>query len=49
MKPRYLSVVTLVSLLIQSAGAQSFQTVPLWPEGAPGFENRRNEPEQAKD
>ncbi|MFD1468673.1 alpha/beta hydrolase [Hymenobacter caeli] len=23
--------------------------VPLWPKGAPGFENRRNEPEQAKD
>jgi acetyl esterase/lipase len=23
--------------------------VPLWPNGAPGFENRRNEPEQAKD
>ena len=23
--------------------------VPLWPNGAPGFEERRNEPEQAKD
>ena len=23
--------------------------IPLWPEGAPGFENRRNEPELAKD
>jgi acetyl esterase/lipase len=23
--------------------------VPLWPNGAPGFENRKNEPEQAKD
>lgn len=23
--------------------------IPLWPNGAPGFENRRNEPEQAKD
>jgi acetyl esterase/lipase len=23
--------------------------VPLWPKGAPGFESRRNEPEQAKD
>jgi acetyl esterase/lipase len=23
--------------------------VPLWPNGAPGFENRRNEPTQAKD
>jgi acetyl esterase/lipase len=25
------------------------QVVSLWPNGAPGFENRRNEPEQAKD
>src|ERR1700722_7809840 len=25
------------------------QQVPLWPNGAPGFENRRNEPELAKD
>ena len=24
-------------------------TIPLWAKGAPGFENRRNEPEQAKD
>lgn len=23
--------------------------IPLWPNGAPGFENRRNEPEQAQD
>jgi acetyl esterase/lipase len=23
--------------------------IPLWEKGAPGFENRRNEPEQAKD
>jgi acetyl esterase/lipase len=23
--------------------------VPLWPKGAPGFENRKNEPEQAQD
>jgi acetyl esterase/lipase len=25
------------------------QQIPLWPNGAPGFENRRNEPEQARD
>jgi acetyl esterase/lipase len=25
------------------------EQVPLWPNGAPGFENRKNEPEQAKD
>lgn len=33
-----------------SALAQSTPTViPLWPKGAPGFEDRRSEPEQAKD
>src|SRR5437764_10158207 len=25
------------------------QQIPLWPNGAPGFENRRTEPEVAKD
>jgi len=25
------------------------QEIPLWPKGAPGFENRRNEPQMAKD
>lgn len=25
------------------------QVIHLWPNGAPGYENRRNEPEQAKD
>jgi acetyl esterase/lipase len=31
--------------------AQTTQPIvlPLWPNGAPGFENRRNEPEQARD
>src|SRR5262245_30972805 len=30
-------------------GAQEPQVIPLWPNGAPGFEDKRNEPEQAKD
>jgi acetyl esterase/lipase len=29
--------------------AEEPQVVPLWPNGAPGFEDRRNEPEQAQD
>jgi acetyl esterase/lipase len=29
--------------------AQEPQVIPLWEKGAPGFEDRRNEPEQAKD
>jgi acetyl esterase/lipase len=32
-----------------TACAQEPQVVPLWPNGAPGFESRRNEPEVAKD
>ena len=28
---------------------QAVQEIPLWPGGAPGFENRRNEPQLAKD
>ncbi len=33
-----------------SASAQdTARQIPLWPQGAPGFENRRNEPQQAKD
>jgi len=41
----------LIFLLLPAAlWAQNEPTViPLWPNGAPGFENRRNEPEQAKD
>lgn len=31
------------------ARADEPQVVPLWEKGAPGFEDRRNEPEQAKD
>jgi acetyl esterase/lipase len=31
------------------AGMAQDVVIPLWPNGAPGFENRRNEPEQAKD
>jgi acetyl esterase/lipase len=34
-----------VTLMAQDKPA----VIPLWPKGAPGFENRRNEPEQAKD
>jgi len=54
---RQLSFVLLLSVvfyfLFVPASTVSAQTkplvIPLWPKGAPGFENRRNEPEQAKD
>jgi len=39
----------LLMLLLPFAGMAQDVVIPLWPNGAPGFENRRNEPEQAKD
>src|SRR6266496_3731846 len=42
----------LFPLLLLSAtvlAADEPSVIPLWPNGAPGFEDRRNEPEQAKD
>jgi acetyl esterase/lipase len=41
----------LLSALLPSAGnAQDTAVqIPLWPNGAPGFESRRHEPEEAKD
>jgi acetyl esterase/lipase len=42
---------TLCILLLPAALLAQTQpmVIPLWPKGAPGFENLRNEPEQAKD
>jgi acetyl esterase/lipase len=40
----------LSGLLPAAAAAQdTARQIPLWPNGAPGFESRRNEPEEAKD
>ena len=39
------SILLTASLLAQD----NFMVIPLWPKGAPGFEQRKNEPEQAKD
>jgi acetyl esterase/lipase len=39
----------LALLLPFVAAAQQPQVIPLWPNGAPGFENRRDLPEEAKD
>jgi len=35
--------------LASAASAQTPVRIPLWPDGAPGFEARRNDPEEAKD
>jgi acetyl esterase/lipase len=41
-------VVCLLGLLVSGA-AQAQQVIPLWEKGAPGFEARRDEPEQHQD
>jgi acetyl esterase/lipase len=45
--PRLLFSLLLAPAILQAADEP--QVLPLWPNGAPGFENRRAEPEQAKD
>lgn len=48
----YVAIGLLVGTLLIAAAAKAQSTpqqIPLWPNGAPGFENRRNEPELAKD
>jgi acetyl esterase/lipase len=49
MKVLPVSFKALVILLLSSFMANAQTVIPLWPKGAPGFESRRNEPEQAKD
>ncbi len=50
MNPKSLLPVLLVfSVLTGWLRAETPEVIPLWANGAPGFEARRNEPEQAKD
>ncbi|MEN0056878.1 MAG: alpha/beta hydrolase [Mucilaginibacter sp.] len=44
----YLCMLLLALPILASAQGKS-TVIPLWSKGAPGFENRRNEPEQAQD
>ena len=46
---KYLLFLLLVTLSNLSIFSQSPQVIPLWPNGAPGFENLKNEPEEQKD
>src|SRR5262249_53174652 len=46
---RSLAVALSLLALTTTVRADEPQVVPLWPNGAPGFEARREEPEQAKD
>ncbi len=46
----FLLIPAFVACNISLLNAQSDSLVlPLWKNGAPGFENRKNEPEEAKD
>jgi acetyl esterase/lipase len=47
MKPTLLLALLLPGAAIVAAAEP--QVIPLWPGGAPGFENRRNEPEREQD
>ncbi|HEX2851838.1 MAG TPA: alpha/beta hydrolase [Opitutaceae bacterium] len=42
----FLAAILLPAVILRAAEPQ---VVPLWPNGAPGFESRRDEPEQARD
>lgn len=42
-------LICILSLPALLAAQDKPLVIPLWEKGAPGFENRRNEPEQAKD
>src|ERR1700759_2383232 len=45
-----LFLLALLSFAVNAVNAQdTARQIPLWPNGAPGFENKRNEPEQAQD
>jgi hypothetical protein len=35
-------------LAVTLSAAETSPVIPLWPDGAPGFEARRNEPEQGE-
>jgi hypothetical protein len=48
MKPRLLIAAAVIALSL-AASAQTAQVIPLWTNGAPGFENRKDIPEESKD
>lgn len=44
-----LTLLLTLLLAIQSSAQDTARQIPLWPKGAPGFESKKGEPEQAKD
>jgi acetyl esterase/lipase len=47
--PPFKTPALVAALLVAGPFASAQQVIPLWAKGAPGFESRRNEPEQHKD
>lgn len=48
MAPRFALTIFLLLAAFKPAWAQEPLVVPLWPKGAPGFESRKDEPENVK-
>ena len=46
---RYAICLLLLLIPVAASAQQTPQVIPLWPNGAPGFEGKHNEPELAKD
>jgi acetyl esterase/lipase len=46
---KIISIITVALLPCLLKAQESDNVIPLWKNGAPGFESRKNEPEQAKD
>lgn len=49
MKTLFPLLATAVALCVVASAQPSLQVIPLWNNGAPGFENRKDMPEQAQD
>jgi acetyl esterase/lipase len=47
--PSFKTFALFAMLLVTGSFASAQQVIPLWEKGAPGFESRRDEPEQHKD
>src|SRR5580704_4851053 len=45
----HLSLMLLFATVLNARAQDTGRQIPLWANGAPGFENRRSEPEVAKD
>lgn len=48
-KTLLLAILAIIATPVLSRSQDTARQVPLWPNGAPGFESKRTEPEQAKD